>query len=150
MERFIVHIVDPYSLGNVQWRVQDLAEGGLRPGSRRDGVGVDDIMLLSQVSHFENQCQEAPPVAPSSTVIHPNGPRDCSGGSAHHTGTSVELATSPHGGPAVRSSMMFWGSILWNALPSDFRVIRVPGPFRKALSAIDILTLFSLNFYYLP
>ena len=44
-------------------------------------------------------------------------------------------------GPAGRSTMMFRGSILWNALPSDFRVIRVPGPFRKALSAIDILTL---------
>ena len=68
----------------LQWRVQDLAEGGggggLRPGwgvaagmggCGRDGglrpgwgvaagmgygVGVDDIMLLSQVSHFENHC----------------------------------------------------------------------------------------------
>ena len=45
-------------------------------------------------------------------------------------------------GPAGRSTMMFRGSILWNALPSDFRVIRVPGPFRKALSAIDILAYF--------
>ena len=44
-------------------------------------------------------------------------------------------------GPAGRSTMMFRGSILWNALPSDFRVIGVPGPFQKALSAIDILTL---------
>ena len=44
-------------------------------------------------------------------------------------------------GSAGRSTMIFRGSILWNALPFDFRVIGVPGPFRKALSAIDILTL---------
>ena len=44
-------------------------------------------------------------------------------------------------GPGGRSIMMFRGIILWNALPSDFRVIGVPGPFRKALSAIDILNL---------
>ena len=61
----------------LQWRVQDLAEGGggLRPGSRRDGVGVDDIMLLYQVSHFENRCQEAPPVAPFFNSYSPERPQ---------------------------------------------------------------------------
>ena len=33
--------------------------GGGGGGCGRDGVGVDDIMLLSQVSHFENRCQGA-------------------------------------------------------------------------------------------
>ena len=68
-----------WHVGTNQWRVQDFAEGGgeggLWPGSRRDGVGVDDIMLLSQVSHFENRCQEAPPVAPFFNSYSPERPQ---------------------------------------------------------------------------
>ena len=37
-----------------QWRVQDLTEGGCG----LDAVGIDDIMLLSRVGHFENDVQK--------------------------------------------------------------------------------------------
>ena len=106
-------------------------------------MGVDDIMLLYQASYFENRCQEAPPVAPFLQQLFTRTALETVPEDQRTTrGQVSNLLQFPFfRGPAGRSTMMFRGSILWNALPSDFRVIRVRGPFRKSLSAIDTLTL---------
>ena len=44
-------------------------------------------------------------------------------------------------GPAGRSSMMFHGSIAWNALSADVRSITAADQFKRALSDIDVLNL---------